>query len=46
MGSSGEGLAPEGRCQAEAVGDSLRPLGIRHIYTSPLRRSMDGISSI
>jgi alpha-ribazole phosphatase/probable phosphoglycerate mutase len=41
MGSSGEGLAPEGRGQADAVVRSLKPLGIRHIYTSPLRRAIE-----
>jgi broad specificity phosphatase PhoE len=41
MGTSGEGLAPEGKLQAERLGNFLRPLGIHRIYSSPLRRAVE-----
>lgn len=41
MGTSGEGLAPEGKLQAERLSNFLRPFGIRRIYSSPLRRALE-----
>lgn len=41
MGWSEEGLSPEGRKQAGALGKSLQSLVIHRIYTSPLRRAVE-----
>jgi len=41
MGRSNESLAPEGVIQAESLGNILRPLGIKRIYTSPIQRAVE-----
>jgi alpha-ribazole phosphatase len=41
MGWSEEGLALEGREQAEALGQSLQSLELQQIYSSPLRSALE-----
>jgi broad specificity phosphatase PhoE len=40
-GRGDERLAPIGMIQAETLGRSLRPLGIKKIYSSPLQRALE-----
>lgn len=41
MGTSDEGLSPEGVNQVNALGEKLKSLETNRIYSSPLRRSLE-----
>jgi len=41
MGDSEEGLAPDGIVQAKAAGKSLQGLGLKRIFSSPMKRALE-----
>lgn len=41
MGDSEEGLSPDGVVQAEALARSLQHLGLKRIFSSPMRRALE-----